>query len=279
MQTKAFLTDYEIKDASGIGSFKGYASTFGTLDREDDIVEPGAFGQINPKRVRLLWQHRQSEPIGVWDTLREDSRGLYAEGRLNLKSARGQEAYELLKMGGLNEMSIGFQAVHADRIAVKGKTARRLKKVNLFEISLVSIPANPEAIVTDVKSLTDVDPMTIRDFERSLRDAGLSRKMAQILAAEGLGGVEGYLESLLREAAAVSCKEAQIILDGGYRRFVAAKSSQIEDESGDDGDGDVRSRVHLRDADGEPEGSIPQSLSVDPVTLAAIDAVLAISGD
>jgi len=279
MQTKAFSTDFEIKDAAGVGSFKGYASTFGNLDRSDDIVERGAFGVINPKRVRLLWQHKQSEPIGVWDTLREDDRGLYSEGRLNLKSARGQEAYELLKMGGLNELSIGFETVASERVSVKGKTARKLKKVNLFEISLVSIPANPEARVTDVKALdaATADMLTVRDFERALRDAGLSRKMAQIIAAEGLGGVEGYLESLLREAAAVSCKEAQIILEAGYRRFVATKSSAIED--GDEGDGDVRSRVHPRDADGEPEGSNPTTLLIDPVSLAAINAALAISGD
>lgn len=345
IEHKSVGVDFTVKSSGAeAGTFKGYASTFGNIDRDDDVIAKGAFGALNAKGVKLLWQHQQSEPIGIWTTLKEDAKGLYAEGKLCLETRRGSEAYALMKMGALSDMSIGFRTVdsdtvkHADTTAPGGaRRVRRIKKVNLFEVSLVSIPANPMANVDDVKSLTarggitrkfadlglprDFDPdvlRTEREFERNLRDVGLTRKLAQILVTEGLSGVEGYLDELLRDSVGFSCKSAQIIVAGGYRAFVA-KAKQVSDADADpeadidpniadqNSVADVRSddvakaatdqeskadraanagdegsssndRVHLRDADADALSS-GSELAIDPAFFALFDAeVKTISG-
>lgn len=298
MNTKAFGCDLTVKaDAADQGIFKGYASTH-DVDRGDDIVVKGAFGQLNPKKVRMLWQHNSSEPIGRWDVMREDAKGLYVEGKLILKTRRGREAYELMKEGALNEMSIGYKALEHERGNVGGKTVRRLKKLDLFEVSLVSMAMNPHALVDDVKSVggrfgSAADYATEREFERALRDAGLSRKMAQLMVAEGLDGVSEHLAAVMREAASLSCKDSRIILSDGYREFLKYRADLTDDETEDDdstpqsrdgGDSDStaeekRNSVNQRDADGEPKSSDPKSLTINPAVLAAINLSLAISGD
>lgn len=174
------------------GTFSGYASTFGNVDRDDDIVERGAFKSVSaPKTVKLLWQHRHEAPIGVWKTLREDDKGLYVEGELNLAVQKAREAHALMKQGAIDSLSIGFripkggasyEESKADG-ANEARRIRRIKQVTLHEISVVSIPANTLATIGSVKSVSD---MTEREFEALLRDAGgLSRKEAQIVVAEG----------------------------------------------------------------------------------------------
>src|SRR2546426_564387 len=59
----------------------------------------------------MLWQHDADEPIGVWTEMAEDAKGLRVKGQLCLDTARGKEAYALLKMGALNGLSIGFCTV------------------------------------------------------------------------------------------------------------------------------------------------------------------------
>jgi len=134
------------------GRFAGYASVFNVVDNQRDIIQRGAFAHTLPGRVseiKLLWQHQQDEPIGVFDRMFEDARGLYVEGRLLLNVQRAQEAYTLLKAGAISGLSIGYSPL---KYKVDEKTGvRRLSEVELWEVSLVTFPANDAAGVTVVK--------------------------------------------------------------------------------------------------------------------------------
>jgi HK97 family phage prohead protease len=167
---------FKIKAVSEDGLFSGYGSVFGVIDSYKEVVAPGAFAEsLSQRTPALLWQHRSGEPIGVYSALREDQTGLYVEGKLALKTARGAEAYELLKMGAISGLSIGFVTRDDSYDRVTG--IRTLKKVDLWEVSLVTFPANDAARVSGVKSIDTI--ASLSDAESYLRDAGgLSRREA-----------------------------------------------------------------------------------------------------
>lgn len=161
------------------GVFEGYASVFGVVDQGMDVVERGAFRKsLGSRKVKMLWQHDMSQPIGVWDDIYEDERGLFVRGRLLKEVEKGREAMALLRAGAIDSMSIGYRTMEA--IPEGDGRVRKLMEVDLFEISLVTFPMLPDAKVTNVKSIT-----TERDFERFLRDAGYSRKEAVALTLHG----------------------------------------------------------------------------------------------
>jgi uncharacterized protein len=154
-ERKKFACALELKSLDEHGRFAGYASVFNVVDSQRDVVLKGAFKDTVKGRVRdikFLWQHQQDEPIGVLDTLFEDARGLYVEGRIMLSIHKGQEAYNLLKAGAISGLSIGYSPVKYIIDASTG--VRRLSQVSLWEISLVTFPANDAASVTVVKSAT-----------------------------------------------------------------------------------------------------------------------------
>ncbi len=173
--------EVEVKAAEGEGvvpgTFEGYGSVFGNTDLGGDIVLPGAFKSATARKTKLLWQHDPREPIGVWDELSEDSKGLKLKGRLALNTRRGAEAYELLKMGALDGLSIGFTMGRKDYEYDEATGVRRIKAVKLLEVSLVTFPMNTRATTTRVKSATSK-----RELEHLLRDAGFSRSEAKHVA-------------------------------------------------------------------------------------------------
>jgi hypothetical protein len=180
-------------DIQGDGRFSGYASTFGgEPDSYGDVIAPGAFqaslgsNGYGGNGVKMLWQHDADDPIGMWTVLREDSKGLYVEGQLVLEVQKAKEAYALLKVGAVNTMSIGFRikAFSEDR----DKGVRTLEEIELYEISLVTFPANVNATITSVKTATKQEVETAmrdaREFESLLRDAkGLSREAAKMVVS------------------------------------------------------------------------------------------------
>lgn len=137
------------------GAFEGYASLFRIADLGKDVVEPGAFRDSLVRRgaagIKMLWQHDPTEPIGRWLELREDSRGLYVRGRLSLAVARARELHALMRDGAVDGLSIGFRS---QRVRSEPRSGlRRLEKVDLWEISLVTFPMLPQARVSAVKAL------------------------------------------------------------------------------------------------------------------------------
>lgn len=159
MQTKHISAPFEIKELAANGYVSGYASVFGTLDAQREVVAKGAFrrslSQLRGKRAKpaMLWMHDARQPIGVWESLREDVRGLAVEGALAIKTQGGAEAYELLKMGAVTGLSIGYRTIasHIDN----DKRTRTLTDVDLYEVSLVTFPANNEARIHAVKEFSD----------------------------------------------------------------------------------------------------------------------------
>ena len=172
-----------IGDGEDKGEFSGYGSIFGNKDLGNDVVMEGAFaasiGKKGAKSVKMLYQHRPDEPIGVFDEIIEDRRGLKVRGRLAMGTQRGREVYELMKMGAIDGLSIGYR-VDAKGYDYDDKRKRRyLKSVDLMEISAVTFPMNPKARVSAVKN-----DRTVREWEGILRDAGdLSKNEAKVAAS------------------------------------------------------------------------------------------------
>jgi HK97 family phage prohead protease len=169
------------------GVFTGYGSVFNVTDFQGDVVVPGAFSKsisalsTKGKPLSMLWMHDPTEPIGVWDDVSEDNVGLKLKGRLALETQKGKEAYELMKMGALSGLSIGYRVVDREW---KGDI-RLLKQVDLLEVSLVTFPANDDARVTGVKTGNE-RIKTIREFEEFLRDeGGYSCAQAKAIASSG----------------------------------------------------------------------------------------------
>lgn len=128
----------------------GYASLFGKPDQGGDVVQKGAYAvslkalETAGRRVKMLWQHDPAQPIGVWDEVREDGRGLYVKGRLLTDVARGREAAALIEAGAIEGLSIGYRT----RKAQKDAGGRRLlAELELWEVSLVTFPMLPDARV------------------------------------------------------------------------------------------------------------------------------------
>lgn len=155
----------DLKMASGQWQFSGYASTFGNVDQGGDVVLRGAFAESIRQRfetkalpkTKLLWQHDSDEPIGQPVVLKEDDRGLYSEFKLS-RTTRGNDAYELLKDGVLDSLSIGYipEDVEYDDAGI-----RKLKKVDLMEVSIVSFPMNEQALITSVKAQLESMPFDL----------------------------------------------------------------------------------------------------------------------
>ena len=155
--TSANSPPLDLKQVDPDGTFSGYASLFNTEDMGRDIVLPGAFRdslrERGPAGIKLLYQHNPAEPIGIWESLKEDSRGLHVRGRLMLAVARAREVLALMRAGALDGLSIGFRAVTGKRDAKTG--IRHLAKIDLWEISIVTFPLLAEARVAHVKSAAD----------------------------------------------------------------------------------------------------------------------------
>lgn len=139
--------DIVITDGTEI---EGYASLFGKADQGRDVVEVGAYtaslARLKAKggRVKMLWQHDPAQPIGVWDEVREDAKGLWVKGRILTDVARGREAIALIGAGAIDGLSIGYRTVKARK---DDTGVRRLSELELWEVSLVTFPMLPDARV------------------------------------------------------------------------------------------------------------------------------------
>jgi HK97 family phage prohead protease len=149
----------------------------------------------------MLWQHDPREVAGVWEDMAEDKKGLYVKGRLLLGLQRGKEAHILLREKAVQGLSIGYREVDTEPSENGGP--RRLLKLDLYEVSIVSFPANRRARVEAVKSermeefarrLRDGDPLPVKEFEDILREAGVPKSMAVQIASVG------YARAIRRES-------------------------------------------------------------------------------
>lgn len=128
---------------------EGYASLFGLADLNKDVVRPGAFRSALNRRaaksIRMLFQHDASEPVGVWDEIFEDNRGLFVRGRVLGSGPRGRATAGLIREGAVDGLSIGFRT---DRFAPRTGGGRELFQIDLWEVSIVTFPMLPQARLT-----------------------------------------------------------------------------------------------------------------------------------
>lgn len=217
--TSLYKTPVEYRDADGIretrsyalqvkasddGTIEGYGSVFGVLDKYDDIIANGAFAESLSAHKSagtmpaMLWQHDATEPIGVWDEMSEDGSGLRVKGRLALDTDSGRKAHSLLKMKAINGLSVGFIS---KQWAYNPETnVRTLKEIDLWEVSLVTFPANAKARVTTIKS---AELETPKDAERALREAGFSKSCATAFVSRVMRMGEARRESANSTAVAI----------------------------------------------------------------------------
>lgn len=189
-------TSYEIKSQIDVkasieiaadGTFSGYASTFGgDADRHGDRVVAGAFRNDLRKRGGrrpLLDSHKMDAPLGFVDLL-EDSRGLrIVRGQLVLDVARAMEMRALVKAGSIDGLSIGYSTLR-ERRAKDG--ARELLEIELYEVSIVTVPANPKATIDSIKSSPIAEFLeqvrsTNRDLKASAADRAALRQAQDLL--------------------------------------------------------------------------------------------------
>jgi HK97 family phage prohead protease len=212
----------EVKALDDAGTFEGYASTFGNVDNGGDKVMPGAFveglaaARRNGRTVKMLWQHDPDQPIGVWDDMAEDAKGLRVKGRLVLEVPKAREAHALAKAGALGGLSIGYRTVSAE----PDGNYRKLTKLDLFEVSMVTMPMNERAKFTAIKAdglepitekLRAGDRLTEREFETLVKGLGLSNSQAERAArvhlkgpgepAEAVQSGDAFLRALLGQMA------------------------------------------------------------------------------
>lgn len=161
------------------GYISGYCSVFGQVDTYDDTIEPYAYDSVVASGAKPLMFFNHSSygvPIGVWDKLSVDARGLFIEGRLNLNIKQGKDVYEALKFGSMNGLSVSIGMMDED-IDYDAEGIRHIKNVReLNEVSIVNFPADKNARISDIKS----DKInSIRDVEHSLCEVGFSQTEAK----------------------------------------------------------------------------------------------------
>ena len=172
----------EFKSIADSGRFDGHAAVFGNVDLGGDVIERGAFKEfaLNAEgRLTVLWQHKQSQPIGT-ASVEEDAKGLRVVGDLVLDDPMARAAHAHMKAGSARGMSIGYDLLAGGARRLPSGV-RQLSALKVWEASIVSFPMNPEAGVTHVKER----PADIRSFERALREIGFSQKAATAIALHG----------------------------------------------------------------------------------------------
>ena len=188
----------EIK-ALNDGEFEGHGSIFGNEDLGGDIVMRGAFRKSLEKHRKanslpqMFWMHKPDSVPGKWISMSEDENGLRVKGVL-ADTPLGNEIRTLLKMDAVKGLSIGYSTVDQEW---KDDGSRLLKEVELWEVSVVSLPMNPLAQVAHAKSRLSARGEyvpTAREFERTLRDVGCSQKVAKRILSKVFEDEEPVLD-------------------------------------------------------------------------------------
>jgi len=183
------LVEFKFLDES-TGVFSGYGSTFNGIDEYGDMILKGAYKKTladwkkRKRYPKMLVQHGYGEsglPIGKWTSMEEDDKGLKVEGQLFPPETELLKHIKIaMKAGELDGLSIGYRAKDFEYGTQAGQPRRTLKQIDLFEVSVVTFPADLNSRVQTVKAS---DIKSRRDFEKVLRDSGLFSKQDAIRVA------------------------------------------------------------------------------------------------
>ena len=208
---KKFYVKIAPEDIDDEGKFSGLGAVFGNIDSFGDIIEPGAFKRTikNTKgKTKILWQHRSAEPIGI-GMIHEVQKGLHVEGELNLDTQRGAEAFSDLKKQIVDGLSIGFDIIKKTTEGI----LRHLHELKLFEISVVTFPANELALVTGVKSMPQGMEEIQQIIENIVKAQGSTSQSGLCLRLNGLIN-ESTDSASERNSVAMEIKSASNATDG-----------------------------------------------------------------
>jgi len=166
------------------GIIKGYGSYFGNKDSDNDVIMKGAYKKTiaeNGERVKYLYQHDMNQPIGKMTELYEDDKGLVFVAEI-AKTQLGNDVVELMKSGVITENSVGIMPIQKNN---KGDY-REITEVKLYEISAVTLAANDQAKILDVKGNIDVDKLSKRydNLTKLIRKGEISDEMGFAIEAE-----------------------------------------------------------------------------------------------
>lgn len=186
-----------VADEDRIGEFVGLASVYGVKDLHNEAVMPGAFTKTIAERggrIKLLYQHDVTRPIGIGE-VSDSEAGLILRGRLAMNTAGGREAYEQVKAGVIDSLSIGFDTIK-EKVVDK---VRQILEIRLWEVSLVTFPANTLATISAIKAAAYALPEGADDLAVELGDS-LVRIEADIregrLAGEPLTQFKSRIEAV-----------------------------------------------------------------------------------
>lgn len=176
MEKKVFKFDIKTIDESG--DFEGYAAVFNVVDLQKDCILPGAFSrtlQHKGGKVPLLDSHYPDRRAGVV-YLEEDNRGLFARGKINTLSDVGRNVYADMKFYNEHGVKVGL-SIGYDTIKETWKDGiRYLHEIRLWEVSFVTFPAQPDALISDVKTVVPFQDLPLADMDRSWdADAAVAR--------------------------------------------------------------------------------------------------------
>ena len=237
LNTKEF--SLQVKDVSEAGVIEGYGSTFGGApDSYGDVIMPGAFIDSLVKHKRegsmplMLFGHNANDvPIGAWEDMAEDSKGLWVRGQLSLDDPLAARVHTALKRKAMRGMSIGYEVKSGGSEQDKKRPGVTfLKDLELWEVSIVNFPANRRSLVESVKSeggdqwiafkefarrLRDGDPMPSKEFENILREAGVPKAMAVQIASVGYAkAIRSESEGEANAPAEMAMKALRAAVDG-----------------------------------------------------------------
>lgn len=179
-----------VKALNEDGTIEGYLNTFNHKDRIGDNTQKGAFTKSLQRMkdanevLPMLFGHDHTKVAGIWTDLREDEKGLWGKGKINLDTQLGKELYSNIKMGAVKGISIGYFEVDTVYDAKSGQ--KLLLELDLIEASIVLLPCNEQSMVESVKTLLEKgeEPSKI-EVEKALREMGFSRKNAKTILSEG----------------------------------------------------------------------------------------------
>jgi HK97 family phage prohead protease len=166
------------------GIIKGYGSYFGNKDSDNDVITKGAYKKTiaeNGDRVKYLYQHDMNQPIGKMTELYEDDKGLVFVAEI-AKTQLGNDVVQLMKSGVITENSVGIMPIQKNN---KGDY-REITEVKLYEISAVTLAANDQAKILDVKGNVDVEKLSKRydNLSKLIRKGNISDEMGFAIEAE-----------------------------------------------------------------------------------------------
>lgn len=216
------FTINEYKEDGDSLTIKGYGAVFDNIDAYGDVIKKGAFAKTLKDmagRIAFCYQHDIWNPIGKINVLKEDAKGLYIEVVI---SEAEDDIKTKIKEGILKEMSIGFRTINATYETLNGTEVRNLTELKLFEVSLVTIAANPLAIIEGMKSEIERKDYIEQEFDRIIAIEKSHNKQFELLKLKALVCNKPTENVTIKDEPlqkTVSIEEAKAIIEQSFKRI------------------------------------------------------------